>query len=174
MREKGRRNDVTEVRERSPETSCNRAKKTKSDPRARLPRPKPSPTHSSKPQPTTLSHPSCLSPNQKAQLRPNPLATTREQKLSRPETRKPKPTPDAHSPAHLQAFPFNPGPVHHSRSTQTRDCNRKPAHSTRQPAPRPETAAHTSPSGCAMWHVCSVTPLGFGGLIGLEAASRPR
>ena len=116
----------------------------------------------SKPRLTTLPRPSRLSPNQKAQLRPNPSATTQEQKPNRPETRKPNPTPDAHSPTHLHMFPFSPGPVHHSQSTQTRDCNQKLACSTQQPTPRPETVAHASPSGCATWHVCSATPLDGG------------
>ena len=106
----------------------------------------------------TLSRPSRLSPNQKAQLWPNPPATTREQKPNRPETRKPSPTPDAHTPAHLHVF-LQPRPAHHSRST-------------RKPAPRPETAVHALPSGCAKWHVYSTTPLGSGDLIGSAVASQ--
>ena len=161
MEEKGCRNDVTEEREVTEKFRVigRRRRSPTRGPDSRDPNwVQPTPVQTSADDTPVAQLPQL---KQETQLRPNPSAATRDQKSSWPETRKPNPIPDAHSPAHLQTFPFSPGPIHHSRSTQTLDCNWKPARLTRQPSPRPETAAHASPSGCATCHVCSATPLGF-------------
>ena len=92
-----------------------------------------------------------------AQIRP---AMTREQKPNWPETHKPSPTP-TRTAQPTYTFPSaQAGP-----SPTTRP---KILRASRQPMPRPETAAHASPSGCATRHICSTTPLGFGGLSALR------